>query len=154
MQKEFKTSEAQRQAKKRYREKHREEARQYNRQYYAEHRVESSQSSRQYLAKHREEISQYQRNYRARIRTESPWLSHLNNAKARCSNPNNKDYKYYGGKGVRMLLTPLEIEILYKIANSDKMERPSIDRINSNGDYHFGNCRFIEWSENIRRQDE
>jgi len=83
---------------------------------------------------------------------EAPWLSHIKAAKERCNNPNSKDYKYYGGKGIRMLLTNLEVGLLYKCDHADKMEQPSIDRINSNGDYIFGNCRFIEKSENIRRK--
>ncbi len=32
-----------------------------------------------------------------------------------------------------------------------KMKRPSIDRINSGGNYTLNNCRFIELSANIHR---
>ena len=152
MPKEFKTTEAQRQADKRYREKHREEKRRYARQYCAAHREEILQRKKKYYAEHKEELRKHNRKRYARIRTEAPWLLHWNSAKARCNNLNYHGYKWYGGKGVRMLLTPLEVELLYKIARADKMERPSIDRINSNGDYHFGNCRFIEQSENARRR--
>ena len=91
---------------------------------------------------------------RARIQMETPWLLHLDAARIRCTYPKQANYKWYGGKGVRMLLTELEAEILYKIARADKMKQPSIDRINSKGDYHFGNCRFIELSENVRRQHD
>ena len=31
------------------------------------------------------------------------------------------------------------------------MKRPSIDRINNDGHYELSNCRFIEASENIKR---
>lgn len=90
--------------------------------------------------------------YRKARHAENPWLSHYMNAKQRCGNPGIKCYKHYGGRGIRMLLTMLETELLYKRDHANKMEHPSIDRINPNGDYHFGNCRFIEQSENCRRQ--
>jgi len=80
-----------------------------------------------------------------------PWMTHLDAAKTRCTNLNQACYKYYGGKGIRMLLSELEIEILYKRDHADLMKKPSLDRINPNGDYIFGNCRFIEHSENIRK---
>ena len=85
-----------------------------------------------------------------RMCLETPWILHWKGAKQRCANPNRKNYKYYGGKGIRMLLTKLEIEILYKRDHADQMEKPSIDRINPRGDYHLGNCRFIELSENCK----
>ena len=81
---------------------------------------------------------------------ETPWILHYRAAKDRCSNPNMACYKHYGGRGIRFLLTKLDIEILYKRDHADKMRQPSIDRINVNGDYHFGNCRFMEQSKNTR----
>ena len=87
----------------------------------------------------------------ARMRIEAPWLFHWEAARQRCTNPSCINYKWYGGKGIRMLLTKLEIELLYRRDHADEMKRPSIDRINPNGDYHLGNCRFLELSENCRR---
>lgn len=83
-----------------------------------------------------------------KCKTETPWLFPRKRAKGRCNNPSNKDYKYYGAKGIRMLLTKEEVENLYKRDHADRMKKPSIDRINPDGDYCFGNCRFIEQSEN------
>ena len=83
---------------------------------------------------------------------EHPWLVHFRDAQQRCNNPNDISYKWYGGKGIRMLLTALEVELLYKRDHANKLKRPSIDRINPDGDYHFGNCRFMELSENCSRR--
>ena len=33
-----------------------------------------------------------------------------------------------------------------------EMDRASIDRINTKGDYKYSNCRFIEFNENMNRQ--
>ena len=110
----------------------------------------NAESKKRWRDDNREHCTAYTRGYRARY----PWLSHYREAKARCENPNRPNYRFYGGRGVRMVLTPLEVELLYKRDNAEKMQHPSIDRLNSNGDYHFGNCRFIEMSENSRRKCE
>ena len=80
----------------------------------------------------------------------APWLTHYDSAKTRCNNPKCREYKYYGGRGIRFLLTEKEIESLYKQDKASEMEDPSIDRIDNNGDYCFDNCRFIEHSVNAR----
>ena len=143
--------EKRRQYQKQYVEKHREGMKEYNRQYYTEHREEILHRKKKYHAKHKEEQEKRHRKRFVRVRTETPWLLHMKSAKERCDNPNNNRYKWYGGKGIRMLLTQLEIEILWKRDHADQMEKPSIDRINPSGDYIFGNCRFLELSENVIR---
>ena len=83
---------------------------------------------------------------------EHPWSRHYKNAKQRCEYPNTPSYKRYGGRGIRMFLTPQDVEFLYKRDNAQDMDKPSIDRIDSDDHYWFWNCRFIEQSENSRRQ--
>ena len=72
--------------------------------------------------------------------------------RTRCNNPNIKCYKYYGGKGVKCLITLDEVRMLYLRDNAGDMKQPSIDRIYGDGNYVFGNCRFIEAAENARRR--
>jgi hypothetical protein len=67
----------------------------------------------------------------------------------RCNNPKNRDYRWYGAKGIRCYLTLEELEILFVIYNGASLIKPSVDRIDSKGDYTFSNVQFIELSENV-----
>ena len=151
----------QREWKKRNREKVRKYAREYRERMnerrrernatdpeYREHKNEGQR--RRYAAdlKYREREASRKR----RRRAEFPWMVHYTWAKQRCTNPSAESYKYYGARGVRFLLTKLEMEILYKRDHADQMKCPSIDRINPKGDYYFGNCRFLERSKNCSRR--
>lgn len=73
------------------------------------------------------------------------------NIKDRCNNPKNHAYKYYGGRGIKCLITLEEVEFLWQRDNANLMNKPSIDRINNDGDYTFENCRFIELKENVKK---
>lgn len=66
------------------------------------------------------------------------WMKML----GRCGNPNNKNYHQYGGRGVEVRYLSFS-EFL-----SDVGARPgpgySVDRINVNGHYEAGNCRWAD----------
>ena len=68
--------------------------------------------------------------------------------KDRCSNQNNKQYKNYGGRGIKCLITAEEIRKLMVRDGYWDLKKPSIDRIDNDGNYTYDNCRFIELSEN------
>lgn len=74
-----------------------------------------------------------------------------NNMKSRCGNPNDIKYAYYGGKGIKVKMSKLELARIWVRDNAKDLNKPSIDRINSDGHYEVSNCRFIEMSENVRR---
>ena len=77
-----------------------------------------------------------------------PWMKHLIYARQRCNNPNNTGYKWYGGKGIKCLLSNNEIKFLWLRDKAYGLLQPSIDRKNSNKDYTLDNCQFIEKLQN------
>lgn len=73
------------------------------------------------------------------------------NAKQRCQNPLTVNYKLYGGRGIRVLITIEQLEKMWKRDQAHLLQRPSLDRKNRDKSYTMRNCRFIEISENSRR---
>lgn len=68
----------------------------------------------------------------------------------RCLNPESKAYKYYGGKGVIICdrwLGEDGFQHFYDDMGEKPTPKHSIDRINSNGNYEPGNCRWATWEE-------
>lgn len=84
--------------------------------------------------------------------TNSPTYSSWKGMKERCTNENNKKYDYYGGRGVTLC------ERWHSFNNflEDMGEKPEknwhIDRIDVNGNYEPGNCRWITLAENNRNK--
>lgn len=66
--------------------------------------------------------------------------------KQRCLNPKHKDYPNYGSKGITVCKRWMKFINFYE----DMGERPknkSLDRINNDGNYEPGNCRWATSSE-------
>jgi len=75
-----------------------------------------------------------------------PWFNTLNYIKARCNDPRNKYFKL----GIKCFITEEQLLYLWQRDKADLMKWPSIDRIDSTGNYHLDNCRYIEHSLNSR----
>lgn len=95
------------------------------------------------MSKHSEYMKQYYKKY--------PWKKHYNKILQRCENPKCDKFQYYGGKGIKCLVTSEEIKYLWFRDKAYLMEKPSIDRKNNSGNYTLDNCRFIELYDNISK---
>ena len=73
-----------------------------------------------------------------------PWIRIWYWINSRCNDPNRKDYKYYGGKGIINCLTIEDVKYLWFRDKAYLMIKPSIDRENNDGNYDLGNCQFLE----------
>lgn len=69
--------------------------------------------------------------------------------KGRCTNPKAQNYKYYGGKGIKVCPKWEKYITFRNWANANGYKKELvIDRINSNGNYEPTNCRWVTKSQN------
>ncbi len=71
----------------------------------------------------------------------------------RCNNENRSGFKYYGGRGIRVCAEWDTFEAFrdWALANGYK-QGLSIDRIDNDGDYEPGNCRWATSKEQSRNR--
>jgi hypothetical protein len=71
---------------------------------------------------------------------------------SRCNNPNDKNYKHYGGRGIKVC----ERWQIYENFEEDMLptyeKELQIDRINNDGDYEPNNCHWVTSKENNRNK--
>jgi len=121
----------------RYRETHREYFREYHKEWVK-------------TAKGRESRRISGRKYAKTYIKVHPWVRHMNHIATRTTCKNAR----YRKKGIKNFLKTKDIEFLWFRDEAFALKHPSIDRINNDGHYTLGNCRFIELEENRRKRDK
>ena len=65
------------------------------------------------------------------------------NMKERSLNPNCKEYKYYGGRGIKICDKWFEFKNFYNDMQKTYQEHLTLDRTDVNGNYEPSNCRWV-----------
>lgn len=73
--------------------------------------------------------------------------------KQRCYNKRNPGYRHYGGRGVRMCERWLHSFRNFTDDMGPKPEGATIERVNNNGHYEPGNCRWIPLKDQPRNRN-
>lgn len=70
----------------------------------------------------------------------------------RCTNPNSQKYPHYGGRGISVCPRWRESYAVFLADMGRCPARMSLDRINNDGNYEPGNCRWATAKEQVRNR--
>ena len=111
------------------------------------HKEQQEEYKKKWQKINKQKVSEYGKKY-----TEThPWMRSYKNARLRCTCVSCGSYQRYGGKGIKFRMSSKDFKQLWFRDKAYEMDRPSIDRIDNNGNYEISNCRYLELSENSKR---
>jgi hypothetical protein len=85
-------------------------------------------------------------------KTHSPEYAVWRQMRQRCKNPNRNNHYLYGARGIRVCDRWETFENFLEDMGQKPLARHSIDRINPDGHYEPGNCRWATASEQARNK--
>jgi hypothetical protein len=135
----------------RYRETHKEELKEKRKLKNAKPEVKLAKSVyyKQYATTHYIELREYQQQYRKKHPRDC-WKQML----YRCYNPKNREYTYYGARGIKVCDAWLDFRNFEPWAIQNGWQKGlTIDRTDNDGNYEPSNCRFITRAENIAERN-
>lgn len=122
--------------------------------------IKNLKKCKKYRQEHYQEIKkdqkEYYKNYRKTLRGYITQL--LGSIKARCTNPNCRDYKNYGGREIKCKFTTNDL-FSWIVSNNIEPRGKDIHRIDNDGNYTLENIEFMDRSlhrslhADIRRQE-
>jgi hypothetical protein len=128
--------------------------RKIGKEYYKQNKLNINKKHDNYYQENKKYILKKNKINHKDKKSKFPWRYTLKLIKQRCNNSHNIAFKYYGGKGIKCLITSDELKYLWFRDKAYLMKKPSIERKNSDGNYEINNCEYLELALNSKKMNQ